>query len=161
MTWPNIFIGTFVEAVGIGLLAWAMHTEKSPTVFGMMALVGVGTGLRFMAAPLHGVGRFRNHRAAVIGLMAVAIPLGGTIGLTVMSTVFNNASGHDVDTDFSHIRQETPDMQAEPKEKAKVSSYVVEARPLHPRKKSLPLTMECYRWVLSGLLSPSHHSSLL
>jgi hypothetical protein len=67
----------------------------------MMALVGVGMGLRFMAAPLHGIGIFRNSRAALIGLMAVAIPFGGTIGLTIMSTTFNNVSGLSSNEDFS------------------------------------------------------------
>ena len=58
-----------------------------------MAMVGAGVGLRLMAAPLHGMGLFREHRASIIALMAVTIPLGGTIGLTIMSAVFNNTSG--------------------------------------------------------------------
>lgn len=120
MTWPPIFFGTLVEAVGIGMLAWAMYKQHTATIFGMMALVGVGTGLRYMAAPLHGVGHFRKHRAAVIGLLAVAIPLGGTIGLTIMSTVFNNTSGLDYDDDFSHIRDQAPETMKESKRMAKV-----------------------------------------
>ena len=120
MTWPPIFLGTLIEPIGIGLVAWAMYTEHKPTVFGMMGLVGVGAGLRFMAAPLHGVGHFRKHRAAVIGLMAVAIPFGGTIGLTIMSAVFNNTSGLNADADFSHIRHEAAELQAESKQMAKM-----------------------------------------
>ena len=120
MTWPPIFLGTLVEAIGVGMLAWAMYRQHTATIFGMMALVGVGTGLRYMAAPLHGVGHFRKHRAAVIGLLAVAIPLGGTIGLTIMSTVFNNTSGLDYDDDFSHIRDQAPETMKESKRMAKV-----------------------------------------
>lgn len=120
MTWPPIFLGTLVEFVAIGMLAWAMYTERTATIYGMMALVGVGTGLRFMAAPLHGVGHFRKNRAAVIGLMAVSVPLGGTIGLTIMSTVFNNTSGLDADADMSHIRDQSPELQNESKHMAKV-----------------------------------------
>lgn len=120
MTWPPIFLGTLVEVIGIAFLAWAMYIEHKATIFGMMGLVGAGTGLRFMAAPLHGVGHFRKHRAAVIGLMAVAIPFGGTIGLTIMSTVFNNTSGLDSNADFSHIRDESPELQAESKRMAKM-----------------------------------------
>jgi hypothetical protein len=45
--WP-LFIGSFIEALGIGLLAWAMHTGKTGTIYGMIALGGVGTGMRFM-----------------------------------------------------------------------------------------------------------------
>lgn len=120
MTWPPVFLGTLVEVVAIGLLAWAMWAERKATIFGMMALVGVGTGLRFMAAPLHGVGYFRKHRAAVIGLMAVAFPFGGTIGLTIMATIFNNTSGLDSDADFSNIRHQPPEMQVESKRLAKM-----------------------------------------
>ncbi|KAG5756845.1 hypothetical protein H9Q70_000599 [Fusarium xylarioides] len=68
-----------------------------------MAFVGCGSGMRFMASPLHGIGLFRHLRASVIGLLAVAIPFGGTIGLTIMSTVFNNTSGLDSHSDFSSV----------------------------------------------------------
>lgn len=47
-TFPPIFIGSVIEMVGIALLAWAIYTEHNPTVYGMMALTGVGTGLRVM-----------------------------------------------------------------------------------------------------------------
>ncbi|KZL78850.1 major facilitator superfamily transporter, partial [Colletotrichum incanum] len=47
-TFPPIFIGSILEMTGIGLLAWAIYTEHNPTVYGMMALTGVGTGLRVM-----------------------------------------------------------------------------------------------------------------
>ena len=104
MTFPPLFLGTLIEMVGVGVLAWALYMERTATVFGMMALVGCGMGLRFMVAPLHGIGIFKAHRAAVTGLMAVAVPFGGTIGLTVMSTVFNNTSGLDSKhSDFSRL----------------------------------------------------------
>ncbi|KAM0564565.1 hypothetical protein ACHAPJ_000779 [Fusarium lateritium] len=97
--------GTLTEAVGLGVLAWAIWADKLSTIYGMMALVGCGSGMRFMASPLHGIGLFRHLRASVIGLMAVAIPFGGTIGLTIMSTVFNNTSGLDSgDSNFSSVQ---------------------------------------------------------
>lgn len=92
-TFSPILLGTIVEAVGLGLLAWACWLNHIANVYGFMAMVGAGVGLRMMAAPLHGMGLFRQHRAAIIALMAVTIPLGGTIGLTIMSAVFNNTSG--------------------------------------------------------------------
>ncbi|KAM0440773.1 hypothetical protein ACHAPT_000074 [Fusarium lateritium] len=105
MTFPCVFLGTLVEAIGVGLLAWAIWAEKLGTIFGMMALVGCGSGMRFMASPLHGIGLFKNLRASVIGLMAVAVPFGGTIGLTIMSTVFNNTSGIDSSSsDFTEVQ---------------------------------------------------------
>ncbi|KAJ4271617.1 hypothetical protein NW762_000322 [Fusarium torreyae] len=97
--------GTLTEAVGLSVLAWAIWADKLSTIYGMMALVGCGSGMRFMASPLHGIGLFRHLRASVIGLMAVAIPFGGTIGLTIMSTVFNNTSGLDSgDSNFSSVQ---------------------------------------------------------
>lgn len=125
MTWPPIFLGTFIGAVGIGMLAWAMYNEHKATIYGMMALVGAGTGLRFMAVPLHGVGLFRKHRASVIGLLSVAFPLGGTISLTIMSTVFNNTSGLAADADFSQIKDLPDDIMQESKRKAKVRPPVL------------------------------------
>jgi hypothetical protein len=43
--------------------------------------------------PLHGIGFFPKDIAAVVSLIAVAVPFGGTLGLTIMATVFNNVSG--------------------------------------------------------------------
>ncbi|KAF5714907.1 major facilitator family transporter [Fusarium globosum] len=107
MTFPCIFLGTLTEAVGLGVLAWAIYANRLSVIYGMMALVGCGSGMRFMASPLHGIGLFRHLRASVIGLMAVAIPFGGTIGLTIMSTVFNNTSGLDSHSDFSSAHSST------------------------------------------------------
>lgn len=113
MTFAPIFLGAIVEAVAIGVLAYGLYTEHRPTIFGLMAMVGAGTGLRFMASPLHGIGLFRHQRATVIGLFALAIPLGGTIGLTIMSTVFNNTSGlNSNSSDFSKLR-DLPDGERE------------------------------------------------
>ncbi|KND94151.1 hypothetical protein TOPH_00885 [Tolypocladium ophioglossoides CBS 100239] len=107
----------FTPGIGVGVYLCMFLCNRWPRmtfpplflVFGMMALVGCGMGLRFMVAALHGIGIFKPHRASVIGLMAVAVPFGGTIGLTIMSTVFNNASGLDAKhSDFSRL-QDQPD----------------------------------------------------
>lgn len=107
MTFPPIFLGTLTEAVGLGVLAWAIWADRLSVIYGMMALVGCGSGMRFMASPLHGIGLFRHLRASVIGLMAVALPFGGTIGLTIMSAVFNNTSGLDSHSDSFNSVQST------------------------------------------------------
>lgn len=96
MTYPPLLIGTVIETVGVACLAWAMHKGHSPTIFGIMALAGVGMGLKFMVAPLHGIGLFKTHRASVLALVGIAVPFGGTLGLTIMSAVFNNSSGLNV-----------------------------------------------------------------
>ncbi|KIH91481.1 tetracycline efflux protein [Sporothrix brasiliensis 5110] len=96
--WPRntfvpLMLGSIVEAVGVGILAWALWNGHLPAIFGMMALTGAGTGLRLMPASLHAVGFFPQHVATVVSLMAVALPLGGTLAITVMAAVFNNTSG--------------------------------------------------------------------
>ncbi|KAG7116474.1 Efflux pump FUS6 like protein [Verticillium longisporum] len=92
-TWHPIFFGSVIQALGTGLLAWACWIEHDATVYGMMALSGVGVGMRLMPVPLHGMGYFPQRKAAVISLAQVSGPLGGTLGLTVMTTVFNNVAG--------------------------------------------------------------------
>lgn len=94
--WPRqtflpLFLGSVLEAVGIGLLAWALSTRHVGTIYGMVALSGVGTGLRFMPGTLHAVGFFPPEKvASVVSLMGIAMPFGGAVALTVMTTVYNN-----------------------------------------------------------------------
>ncbi|EPE08749.1 tetracycline efflux protein [Ophiostoma piceae UAMH 11346] len=92
-TFAPLMLGSVIEAVGVGALAWALWSEHLPAIICMMALTGAGTGLRLMPGSLHAVGFFPQHIATVVAIMAVAVPLGGTLALTVMSTVFNNTSG--------------------------------------------------------------------
>ncbi|KAM5377518.1 hypothetical protein ACJZ2D_004887 [Fusarium nematophilum] len=92
-TWHPIMLGAIVEAAGIAILAWALWKEHDPTVYGMMVLTGVGVGVRFMPVPLHGMAYFPKRIAAVISLSEVSDPFGGTLGLTIMTTVLNNVAG--------------------------------------------------------------------
>ncbi|KAI0142402.1 MFS general substrate transporter [Hypoxylon sp. NC0597] len=103
--WPRqtflpLFLGSVIEAVGLGMLAWALYFEHTPTIYGMMAVTGAGTGLRFMPGSLHAVGFFSEHKATVMALMAVSLSFGGTLALTIMSAVFNNTSGISRDSPF-------------------------------------------------------------
>ncbi|KAM6511675.1 hypothetical protein FALCPG4_016676 [Fusarium falciforme] len=92
-TWHPIMLGAVIEAIGLGVLAWALWKEHDPTVYGMMVLTGVGIGIRLMPVPLHGMAYFPKRIAAVISLMEVSDPFGGTLGLTIMTTVLNNVAG--------------------------------------------------------------------
>jgi hypothetical protein len=56
--------------------------------------------LTILPASLHVIGFFRENIATVVSLMAVALPFGGTLALTVMATVFNNVSGIGPDSPF-------------------------------------------------------------
>lgn len=153
MTFPPLFFGTLIEAVGIGMLAWTLYNEQLPGIFGMMALTGVGIGLRFMVAPLHGIGIFKKHRAALIGLMAIATPFGGTIGLTIMSTVFNNTSGLDYKhSDFSKIQEPADLGAAQAVHDAKVRKVLC-SLPCQENN-ALVLNMAACRWGLCGHTLP-------
>lgn len=89
-TFYPLFIGSITEAVGLSLLTWAVSTRKGPLVNGMLALAGAGTGLRFMPVVLHSAGIWPTRIAASQTLLSVMIPLGETIGISMMSTVFTN-----------------------------------------------------------------------
>ncbi|KAI1873814.1 uncharacterized protein JN550_003083 [Neoarthrinium moseri] len=125
--WPRntfvpLLLGSVVEAFGVGLLAWALYFEHNPTIYGMIALTGAGTGLRFMPGSLHAIGFFPNDIATVTALMGVAMPFGGTLALTIMATVFNNTSGIGRDSpfrDFSTLDQQPADVLAQVTESAR------------------------------------------
>ncbi|KAE8352087.1 major facilitator superfamily domain-containing protein [Aspergillus coremiiformis] len=83
-------IGTIVSTVGLAMVVYAISTQNTGLINGMMALTGAGTGLRFMPATLHMVGVWPEKIAPAQSLMRFAQPFGGTLCLTIMGSVFNN-----------------------------------------------------------------------
>ncbi|KAH7154801.1 tetracycline efflux protein [Fusarium sp. MPI-SDFR-AT-0072] len=123
-TWHPIMTGSIIEAVAIALLAWAMWEERDRVVYGMMAMAGVGVGVRFMPVPLHGMGFFPQQISAIVSLSQLSDPLGGTLGLTIMTTVFNNVINFGTNTtasgnDFMALQNLPPEVIAGIKESAK------------------------------------------
>ncbi|EXM12495.1 MFS transporter superfamily [Fusarium oxysporum f. sp. vasinfectum] len=123
-TWHPIMTGSIIEAVAIALLAWAMWEERDRVVYGMMAMAGVGVGVRFMPVPLHGMGFFPQQISAIVSLSQLSDPLGGTLGLTIMTTVFNNVVNFGTNTtasgnDFMALQNLPPEVIAGIKESAK------------------------------------------
>jgi hypothetical protein len=92
-TLPSILLGSTTSAVGTSVIAWAIDQGNVNLIYGMMALVGHGVGMRLNAASLHGLAYFPTMTASISCLVSFAMPFGGTVGLTLMSTVFNNKSG--------------------------------------------------------------------
>lgn len=90
---PPLFLGSLIEATGITVLAWALCQGHIPTTYGMMALTGCGTGLRFMPGSLHVVGFFLNDISLVMTMTSFAVPLGSTLAMTIMDSVFNDKIG--------------------------------------------------------------------
>ncbi|TGJ70560.1 hypothetical protein EYR41_002594 [Orbilia oligospora] len=89
-TWLPMFLGSWIEPVGLALLTYALTIRNVAMVNGFLALSGVGTGIRFMPGTLHAVGIEPRRIAQVVSLMGFVLPLGGTLGLTMMGSVFNN-----------------------------------------------------------------------
>ncbi|KUJ15382.1 MFS general substrate transporter [Mollisia scopiformis] len=93
--WPlqtffPLLVGTIIEPLGITILAIAINTGHLPLIYGMLALTGVGTGIRFMPGTLHGVGYFPKKIASIVSLMSLSVSLGGTLATTIMLNIFNN-----------------------------------------------------------------------
>ncbi|GAB1317907.1 Tetracycline efflux protein [Madurella fahalii] len=92
-TLPALLIGSVSSAVGITVLPWACQSDNTPLIYGMMALAGYGVGMNTNPGSLHGLAYFPGMTAPISCLVSFAVPFGGTIALTIMSTVFNNKSG--------------------------------------------------------------------
>ncbi|KAF4152313.1 hypothetical protein CNMCM6069_002250 [Aspergillus lentulus] len=89
-TFFTINTGTIAETTGFALLIWAISTQNTALINGMMVLAGAGTGLRLMPVNLHTAGVWPEKIAPAMSLMRFALPFGGTLGLTIMGSVFNN-----------------------------------------------------------------------
>ena len=89
-TWHSLSLGTIIEAIGITVLAVSLRWGHLPTIYGMLALTGVGTGLRYMPGTLHGVAYYRRNIASIVSLMSLSMSSGGTMASTIMLNIFNN-----------------------------------------------------------------------
>lgn len=89
-TFPPLTLGTILETLGLALLTWATYTQQTGLINGMLVLAGAGTGLRFMPCSLHVSGIWPQKIASGMSLMRFALPFGGTVGLTIMGSVFSN-----------------------------------------------------------------------
>lgn len=85
-----LLIGTVIETGGIAALSWAIAARGKVAVNVLMAVAGLGTGIRFMPENLHLTGMYRDRLAPILGLLLFSNPFGGTLALTVMGSVFQN-----------------------------------------------------------------------
>jgi hypothetical protein len=89
-TFFPLFLGTILEPLGITVLATALRSNNLKLIYGMLALTGIGTGIRLMPGTLHGVGYFPTHVSSIVSLMSLANSLGGAISTTLLLNIFNN-----------------------------------------------------------------------
>ncbi|KAH6869508.1 major facilitator superfamily domain-containing protein [Thelonectria olida] len=94
-TLPPLLLGSITSAVGITVLASAINKGNTNLVFVMMALTGHGVGMRINPGSVHALAYFPKMTAQITCLVSLAVPLGGTVSLTLMSAVFNNKSGNE------------------------------------------------------------------
>ncbi|KAF2637038.1 MFS general substrate transporter [Massarina eburnea CBS 473.64] len=93
--WPKqtfhpLFWGSVVEAVGLSLMTWAISSRQKTLVNVFLAVAGAGTGLRFMPIVLHAAGIWPKRIAAIQSVLSFTLPLGETIGISMMGAVFSN-----------------------------------------------------------------------
>ncbi|PWY95636.1 MFS multidrug transporter [Aspergillus sclerotioniger CBS 115572] len=92
-TFFTLNFGTVLTTVGLSVVTYAISAQNTSLLSGMMVITGAGVGLRLMPASLHTAGVWPERIASAMSLMQVALPFGGTLGLTIMTSVFNNKFG--------------------------------------------------------------------
>ncbi|GAQ33574.1 MFS multidrug transporter [Aspergillus niger] len=93
-TFFPLLLGAVLSTVGLSVVAYAISAQKTSLLSGMVVITGAGVGLRLMPSSLHTVGIWPERIAPAMSLMQVSLPFGGTLGLTIMTSVFNNKFGH-------------------------------------------------------------------
>lgn len=106
--WPKqtffpLFVGSMLEPLGVGMLTWALAHGRISVVDGMLGFAGVGTGLRLMPGLLHAVGLRSRFKARSLAVMGFSLNFGGTIGIAIMGSVFNNKLSQYVSGAAVHI----------------------------------------------------------
>ncbi|OJZ92610.1 hypothetical protein ASPFODRAFT_177693 [Aspergillus luchuensis CBS 106.47] len=92
-TFYPLLLGAVLSTVGLSVVAYAISAQKTSLLSGMVVITGAGVGLRLMPSSLHTVGIWPERIASAMSLMQVSLPFGGTLGLTIMTSVFNNKFG--------------------------------------------------------------------
>lgn len=96
--WPRqtffpLTVGSVVETVGLSLLTYAVSIRNQTLVKVFLAVAGGGTGLRFMPVVLHAAGMWSTRISQMQSLLSFMLPLGETIGISMMGSVFSNKLG--------------------------------------------------------------------
>ena len=89
-TFSPLLLGSVVECVGLTLLTYSVYIRNATMVKVFLAVAGAGTGLRFMPVVLHAAGIWSTRISNMQSLLSFMIPLGETIGISMMGSVFSN-----------------------------------------------------------------------
>ncbi|KAF2018617.1 MFS general substrate transporter [Aaosphaeria arxii CBS 175.79] len=148
--WPRqtfyaLMAGSVIEATGIAVLSWACETRQASLVNGMLALSGAGTGLRFMPVVLHAAGIWPTRIPSVQSLMSFALPLGETIGITMMGAVFSNKFDQG-------LRGVLPSMQQHVDSRAPTSLDAFDSLPAEAREAVQNAAAHAVMWSFVSIL---------
>ncbi|MFC5804715.1 MFS transporter [Streptomyces formicae] len=115
---PKPFMVTGSALTGIGLFWQTFITPESSYVSGVlgpMVLFGFGMGLNFVTLTLTAVSGVAPHEAgAASGLLNATQQVGGSLGLSILVTVFGTASRNEAEKQVpAFLAQSTPEQQAE------------------------------------------------
>jgi hypothetical protein len=89
-TFSPLLIGSIVEGLGLALLTYSVSIRNTTMVKVFLAVAGAGTGLRFMPVVLHAAGIWSTRIPAMQSLLSFMLPLGETIGISMMGAIFSN-----------------------------------------------------------------------
>ncbi|RMZ69131.1 mfs multidrug transporter [Pyrenophora seminiperda CCB06] len=107
-TFSPLFIGSIVECLGLTLLTYSVYIRNTTMVKVFLAIAGAGTGLRFMPVVLHAAGIWSTRISSMQSLLSFMVPLGETIGISIMGSVFSNK----LDTFLAPIKDRANGMAA-------------------------------------------------
>ncbi|MGW7368204.1 MFS transporter [Streptomyces sp. NPDC054841] len=115
---PKPFMVTGSAITGVGLFWLTLISAESSYlsgILGPMVLFGFGMGLNFVTLTLTAVSGVAQHEAgAASGLLNATQQVGGSLGLSILVTVFGTASRDEAETQVpSFMARSTPEQQAE------------------------------------------------
>jgi hypothetical protein len=107
--WPRqtffpLMWGSIVEGVGLALLTYSISIRHQTMVKVFLAISGAGTGLRFMPVVLHAAGVWSTRIPSMQSLLSFMLPLGETIGISMMGAVFSNK----LSIGLNNVARQTP-----------------------------------------------------
>ncbi|MGW6568865.1 MFS transporter [Streptomyces sp. NPDC054975] len=91
---PFMVVGSFLSAVGLAWLTLTdVHSTYMGSVFGPMLVFGFGMGMMFVSLTLMALSNVEQRESgAASGLLNATQQVGGSLGLSILVTVFGTAS---------------------------------------------------------------------
>ncbi|MET7437850.1 MFS transporter [Streptomyces sp. NPDC004082] len=113
---PFMVVGSSLVALGLGWLTFiSPDSSYVGGILGPMLLFGFGMGLNFVTLTLTAVSGVSSHEAgAASGLLNATQQVGGSLGLSILTTVFGSASRDEAEKQVpSFLADASPEQKAE------------------------------------------------